>query len=337
MRPAAAFSRPHNSRLCAFPPVIATTDKEIEYLVRRFTLEKGFAVAGDLDANDHPVASGVDPSRFGYDLPVIYVPEIEPLKEHFDAVLVRADGINFTALGIRKYDGRGIAETLSRDHLIEIGEACLRYTGKSSGAKMPVFLNVLEVHPNEPRPEAVEQLNTLRHELATDKKKVFVSAYSVGWRSGTVLIRTGRWTVSRGRARYLRRILKATDEPEHRMVERVESAGLNLSLVLVGALAGVALALAFRFLLATLGAESGQLYGLADYLGGFTSVGIAVFARRIRAASAVQAVLAAVCYSLLFYGGLVFAFGAPFSFWMVLNTLVFTLTGFYIGAESEMA
>ena len=294
------------------------------------------AVAGDLDADERPVAGGVDPSRFGYDLPVIHVPEIEPLKRHFDAVLVRADGINFTALAIRKYDGRGIAETLSRGDLIEIGEPCLQYTGESSGAKMPVFLDVLEVHPNEPRPEAVEQLNTLRHEHATDER-VFVSAYSVGWRPGTVQIQTGRWTVSRGRARYLRRILKAKGEPEHRMVERVKSAGLNLPLVLAGALAGVALALASRFILATLGAESGQLYGLADYVGGFTSVGIAVFARRIRAASAVQAVLAAVCYSLLFYGGLVFAFGAPFSFWMVLNTLVFTLTGFYIGAESEMA
>ena len=314
----------------------ATTDRDVEYLVRRFTLEKGFAVAGEEGEGGTPVVGALDPSRFGYDLPVLYAPEVEPLKRHFDVVLVRADGINFTVLGVKKSQGQSVAEGLTLDALLEVGSACLPYTGESSGAKMPVFIDVVEVHRDDPRPEDVERLGALWHPPATDRK-VIVSTHSVGLRSGAVHSETGRWTVARGRARYLRRILRETDEPEHRMVERVERAGLSVPLVLAGAAAGLALALAARLLLASLGAESGQLYGAADYAGGFAAIGVAVYARRIRAASAVQAVLAGVCYSLLLYGGLVVVFGAPLSFWMGLNALAFIVTGFFIGAESEMA
>lgn len=314
----------------------ATSDRDVDYLVRRFTLEKGFAVVGEEGDGGELVVRSLDPSRFGYDLPIIRVPEIEPLEEHVDALLVRADGGAFIAIGIRKHDGQGVTGTLSRDTLLDVGSACLPYTGKVSGTKMPVHLDVIEVHRNEPRPEDVERLDALRHTHTTEKN-VIVSAYSVGFRTGTVRAQTGRWTLAAGRARYLRRILKEADEPEHRMVERVRNARRSVPRILGGIAVGLVVALAARFLLATLGVENGQFYGAADYVGDFAAVGVAVFARRIRAESAIQATSAAGGYSLLLYGSLVFVFGAPFSLWMVLNTVVFTLSGFYIGVESEMA
>lgn len=313
----------------------ATTDRDIEYLVRRFTLEKGYAVACEEDEEGTPVVSALDPSRFGYPLPTLHVPEVESLKRHFDVVLIRAIGIYFIVLGIKKYEGQGVTASLSLDTLLEVGHACLPYTGKYSGAKMAVFIDIVEVHRNDPSSADVERLDALRHPPVVGRK-VVVNTYSVGFRSGTVHSQAGRWTVAGARAKSLRRILRAPDEPERRMVERAERAGLNVPLVLTGAVAGLALALAARVLLATLGAESRELYGGADFAGGFAAIWIAVYARRIRAASVVQAFLAVVCYSLLLYGGLVVVLGAPFSFWMVGNAIGLICTGVFIGSQSEM-
>lgn len=316
--------------------MLSRPDKEIEYLVRRFTLEKGFVVAGDLDENEQPVASDVDPSRFGYDLPVAHIPEIEPLRKHFAVVLVRADGLSFTALGVRKYDGRSVASDLPLEEVLDVGESCLAYTGTTSGAKMPVHIDLLEIHTKEPGAESVQQLGALQHTHATDAE-VIVSTYSVGWGARTVQSGGGLWSRASGREGYLRRILKSTDEPEHRMVERVENAGLDPLPILAGAVAGVILAFALRLVLGTLGAEDGRWFGMADYFGSFLAIGIAVYARRIRVLSVIQAMLGSICYGLLLYGGLVLGFGAPFSFWMPVNGLAFASFAYYIGLETEMA
>lgn len=314
-------------------PVAVVPDTELEYVVRRFTLEKGYAVLGDELKDGQPVIRSVDEGRFRYDLPSIYIEQLGLLRPHFDVILVRAIGTGFFVLGIRKAH-RSPREPVQKETLLSAGKACLHYSGKVSGQRLPVVIEVLEIHERDFDPKALVHLQDLT--VWYPSEGVIVNVYAVGFASGRVWSRGHISHRGRGR-RYLERILAAKDEPEHRIVEAVAASGVSLPPLLLGAVVGALLAFGLRYILFVHGAEDGKLYGLADYVGVTAAIGLAVFARRIRSSSVAQAVISALLCTVLLYGTMIVLFDAPFSFWMPVNALILSSTAVWIGRESEMS
>ena len=313
--------------------MLTPPDRDIEYFVRRFTLEKGFAVAADLDEKDALSTHQLDESRFGYPLPLIYFEELESLKDHFDVLLIRVDGFEFWILGLSRYRGSGLASRVDQQELVDAAMQFLPYTGKVSSTKLPVKVDLIELHAMDPPPDAVASLDTLRHSTTTGRN-VTINTYSVGLTSRKV---SHRSIFARPRARYLRQILRRRDESERSMVERVEKAGLSWPHILAGVLLAAALAFGLRMGLAWAGVTSGEAFAFVDYMGGFIAFGFAIYGRRIRSRSMMQGLLASIGYVVLLYGGFILFLDAPFRFWMAFNGACIAILGASIGLQSEMA
>ncbi len=92
------------------------------YLARQFIANRGFTVGA--------------------------APEADELAEHCDIVLSRHDGFALTiACMIDRETHPGKTFDLSRQTVEDIGQACLKYTGKVNFNKMPVIIQIFEVGP----------------------------------------------------------------------------------------------------------------------------------------------------------------------------------------------
>src|SRR6266850_2447785 len=92
------------------------------YLAKQFIAKKGFDIAR--------------------------VPEIGRFAAVSDIILTRSDGYTFSILCMIDRDANpGKIFNLGVEELREIGDACLKYTGKINRSKMPVSIGVLEVGP----------------------------------------------------------------------------------------------------------------------------------------------------------------------------------------------
>ena len=295
-------------------------------------MEKGYAVLTDKEKGYAPAIRSVDESRFGYELPAVHFYELDPLRPHFDVILVRSIGTTFSVLGLRKVDGSP-REPVDKATLISVGQACLRYGGRLNGLPLPVMIEVLEIHERDFQLDAVSHLKGVTV-WYPGLNNVVIIAYAVGFASGRIWSRghIKRWELGR----YLRRILAERGESEHQMVEAVAASGVSLPHILLGVVVGVLLAFGLRYLLTVFGVEEGRFYGLVDFIGAITATCIAILARRIRSNSAPQAGIAALLYSMLLYGGAILL-GASFSLAMPTNAFLFVAIAFMIGSMGEMA
>lgn len=311
------------------------TDPDVEYLVRRYTLEKAYLVAGEAPGADgEPVLASLDASRFGYPLPVAHFEPLRPLMAAADVVLFRFQGVHLQVLVLSTPREPRLADALARETMVAVAEGLDAVQTDDAKDRPHLLVQVLQVHRTDPGPEALAALDGLA--FVSKSHRVTVVAAVVGAAQGTVHVEETWPQRLFGWHRYLRRILRETDEPEHRMVERMLTAGLHLPALAGGVLGGALLALGLGLLLAMLGVEWDDAYGLVNYVGALVAVGVAVLARRIRSASALQGGLAGLGYGLVLYGTLVGVFGVPLGWVMGLNTLVFTLLGVSIGGTSEM-
>ena len=127
------------------------------YLAKQFIAKKGFEFA--------------------------YVPEVKKLAAVSDIVLAQSDGYTFTILCMIDREAHpNEAFSLGVDEVRQIGETCLKYTGKVNSAKMPVFIRIMEIGPGS----ADQQQRLKLFKRSSLRAKVIPSAMIVDTASGEV-------------------------------------------------------------------------------------------------------------------------------------------------------
>jgi rhomboid protease GluP len=153
------------------------------YLARQFIAKKGFGIAR--------------------------APELERLAAVSDIVLTQSDGYRFNILCMidrETYPGKIF--NLGVEELREIGEACLKYTGKINRRQMPVSIGVIEVGPGS----AQQQLRLDPLKRSSLLAKVTPFAMTVDTRSGEVWSSTGNWFTKGPHHGFVEKLLTAPYE-----------------------------------------------------------------------------------------------------------------------------
>jgi rhomboid protease GluP len=161
-------------------------DSYCTYLAKQFIAKKGFEVAG--------------------------IPEAQPLYQICEIVLTRSDGYSLGILCMVDREARpGASFRMSVDEFEAIGQACLKYTGRVNGQKMPVSITVMEVGPTSP--EQIRRLQAFKS--GSLFAKVRPSAMAVDTRSSQVVWSNGGGLFSKGLYRsFVEHILAAPREAD---------------------------------------------------------------------------------------------------------------------------
>jgi rhomboid protease GluP len=181
-RPEAGSARPETD----LPRPQPLAHSYCTYLARQFVAKKGFEVAR--------------------------IPEAKRLYEISEIVLTRSDGYTFGILCMVDREARPNATfRMSVDELEAIGEACLKYTARVNGQKLPVSITVMEVGPTSP--DQIRRLQAFKR--ASLFAKVRPSAMAVDTSSSQVVWSNGGGLFSKGLYRnFVERILAAPREAD---------------------------------------------------------------------------------------------------------------------------
>ncbi len=142
----------------------ASSETFCAYLAKQFIAKQGFEVAR--------------------------VPEVERLYDACEIVLARSDGYTFGILAMVDREARpGARFSIGVEELQQIGDACLKYSGKINGRQMPVSIGILEVGPGSP--EQPRRLEAFRRSGLLAKVVPF--AMTVDTVTGEVWSNGGGW------------------------------------------------------------------------------------------------------------------------------------------------
>lgn len=128
-------------------PPVAVNDARAaaDELCRQLVLEKGFAVVVPRRGNGPPAMTEELRRVFGaFDARLCTFPELEPLLDATDHLLVLSDGVVMDVALVRLVlDGRPLAEKLPLDKLVDVG----RWFGSgTAGSRLAVRFFVYELH-----------------------------------------------------------------------------------------------------------------------------------------------------------------------------------------------
>jgi rhomboid protease GluP len=155
------------------------------YLAKQFIAKKGFKIGS--------------------------VPEARGLAAPGNILLTYADGYTFTILClIDRETDPGATFALDVDKVRQIGEACLRYTGKVNRAKMPVFIRIVEVGPGSP--DQQRRLQNFKRSSRT--AKVIPSAMIVDTASAEVWSSDRTWLTKGGNHSFVKKLLTTPREAD---------------------------------------------------------------------------------------------------------------------------
>jgi rhomboid protease GluP len=119
-------------------------DTLLDRLCKHLVVEKAYAVLA-IPEGEGLLMHGVKPTD-GFEWQVARIPELVPLAEHFDRILVRGDAYSFEVICIKdRLTDSSRRVSMNLETLVEVGKQCLRYTGKMHGAQLPVTMKVWEV------------------------------------------------------------------------------------------------------------------------------------------------------------------------------------------------
>jgi rhomboid protease GluP len=131
------------------------------------------------------------------------VPEATDLAAASDIILTRADGLSFQIICIVDREARPYQTfALPRDAVMDIGRACLKYTGTVHRAKLSVWIQIIEVGPQGPDDAQRQRLGALRQRarfgnkvdisgwaVATERQAIWSNAPFNGWFVGNRFIK----------------------------------------------------------------------------------------------------------------------------------------------------
>ena len=125
----------------AAAPATALPEGKLDRLCRRLVATLGWRCLAT------PGATGTEPfGTTATDLPLITVPELEPLLPHFDRILVQHDRVSMVAICIRDRTRPGIGPIdIPRDQLLAVGRALKRYCNRIYGIRMAAGIELCEV------------------------------------------------------------------------------------------------------------------------------------------------------------------------------------------------
>lgn len=153
----------------------ARRTETLDRLCKHLVVKSSYAVLGVVDG-DTVRAHGMELSD-GTHWSVLDIPELAPLCPHFDRILVRSDGYAFNVICVgSRWSDASKPFTVTLDDVRQVGQTCLKCTGKIQGNKMPVTIQIVEVHDSSQ--SNIEHLQTFRC-VAGLKKKVAVSAWAL--------------------------------------------------------------------------------------------------------------------------------------------------------------
>ena len=108
------------------------------------------------------------------------VPEAEPLAQACDIVLTQSDGMTMQVVcSVDREKNPQKTFAMPLEALLEIGQRCLKYTGKVSGQQMPVTFQIVEVGPGPGSPADRQRLAALK------RKSAFGKVIPIAWRLDT--------------------------------------------------------------------------------------------------------------------------------------------------------
>lgn len=187
---------------------------------------RGGMVAGMTDSPPTPDTAAIYLAKRmigerGYEPGV--VAEAKPLADAADLALTRADGMSFVVVLIldrEAHPERRFALPLAQ--VVELGHACLGYTGKMHGTKIPVSVQIWEVGPGASEEPEVARLKAFARNWPGEEK-VVVSAWTLDTTSGRVTS-TARWGGALAGRGWLARALREPRKPDHELARPAPAA-----------------------------------------------------------------------------------------------------------------
>ncbi|MGP8122186.1 MAG: rhomboid family intramembrane serine protease [Xanthobacteraceae bacterium] len=155
------------------------------YLAKQFVAKKGF--------------------KYGY------LPEAAQLASASNIVLTRSDGHSLEMLCLIDRESEpDRAFDLHVEEVAAIGSACLRYSGRISRTKMPVWIKIIEIGHGSA--EQQSRLQSFRRSSLTSK--VIPSAIVVDTESGRVWSNSGNWLMKGAHVKFIERVLASPRQPD---------------------------------------------------------------------------------------------------------------------------
>ncbi len=154
--------------------------EKVDRLCQQLIAKKNFSVlcfeeGGEIVAH----GKGFDP-EFNY--PFITIPELKPLANEFDRILVKTDGMTFITYCIKNSLDGDNKTSMNLEQLRSVGKECLNYTGKVQGTKMPA--NIFVVETSSDSHDNVTHLKSLK--CMPGKQKIMVRAFNLNFNTKKV-------------------------------------------------------------------------------------------------------------------------------------------------------
>jgi hypothetical protein len=268
---------------------VADARAAFDELTRQLVLERRYAVLVRRKGERPPeIPADVREVFQGFEVRACTFPELEPLLDHADRVLVLPDGLAFSVALVRLVlDGAPLAQGLPLPRLVEVGQFFSTLTGGVGGSRMALTFQVYEIHSAPPSPEWRKASRGYRRRgLAHPRVGVGVTALDAA--SGRVasnfpgLVRLSHWMLLRRAFRD--RAMSA--EARRKLLAR---RGLQPEKALLGAAVGAALGFGAIRLLLHLFVTQGNSYAAAILVASAIGAVVSLKSCRICASTVPQA------------------------------------------------
>jgi hypothetical protein len=319
------------------PNVSSQAMATVEYLCKRLIIEKWYQVlVAQLPSGQYEENPFLNPEHFLFPIPAGDFSELTPLMPYFDMVLFRQTGGSFTIICLKMRNNRNSDETsITQEELIKIGRDCLPYSPVVAyGQQFPVGIEIWELFEREITPDDMARLQALKR--LPGRKKVSVTPIAIdlvdrkvkrAYMPGiTAVFRPTHVSLIN---RWLKEELAFSEE---KTLTALASGGVKIGPILLGAFAGIILALTIEFLLLMLEWQRGWI---VDAIGAFTAISIAIFSRTVRVDNQKQGIITAFIFAIGYYALMLLFLGYWLGLFWIWNIFWLVGLGALLGRVTE--
>jgi len=251
----------------------------LDALTRQICFEEGCSVWTDITGDDRVADTKLRRAMGSSPFSLVHIPELSELGKCCSRIFVRQDGFQFRVIFIRRVRNEDFKPPLTIARLRKLGEAFVQCTGRVAGTRLPVWLEMIELHKNGMAPDYPEQMKAYAHKPIASS--VGIAAAGIDEKTGRIA--SSYWGWGRRRIhRNLRRAWESREESPDAYEEIVANADFKAGHALIGAIAGGGVAVASYLALSAAEITNGLLYGAATILGGVVAAAISLSLSRVR-------------------------------------------------------